>query len=326
MATSTLRRQGPRERMLAHGPACLSTPELLGIVLRTGTRERNAVELGQMLLDHFNGLKGLLSADASALRQLDGIGPAKCAELLVIRELQRRCALESLTDLPVLNQADKVREYCLAHIGHLPVEHCLALFLDNQLRLICAEEISRGTVNQASVYPREILRAALRQAPKVILVGEMRDLETTALARSNIQRPYIRFQMKRPSGRLAVEFDGITKHDLVAGTTTLVDTAAGYQKAREILEGWMPETEILFVLSPGESSIHFSAEQIARFARWEDQERRLGTFVVPLGDEDLPAGLTVARRGPGQGARRPAQEEGGPQALRPDQTGFSGGL
>ena len=157
--------------MLAHGPACLSTPELLGIVLRTGTRERNAVELGQMLLDHFNGLKGLLSADASALRQLDGIGPAKCAELLVIRELQRRCALESLTDLPVLNQADKVREYCLAHIGHLPVEHCLALFLDNQLRLICAEEISRGTVNQASVYPREILRAALRHHSCAIILA-----------------------------------------------------------------------------------------------------------------------------------------------------------
>ena len=171
MATSTLRRQGPRERMLAHGPACLTTPELLGIVLRTGTRGLNAVELGQMLLDHFNGLKGLLSADASALRQLAGIGPAKCTELLVIRELHRRCALETLTGQPVLDQADKVREYCLAHIGHLPVEHCLALFLDNQLRLICAEEISTGTINQASVYPREILRAAIRHHSCAIILA-----------------------------------------------------------------------------------------------------------------------------------------------------------
>ncbi len=157
--------------MLAHGPACLTTPELLGIVLRTGTRERNAVQLGQALLEHFNGLTGLLSAEASALRQVDGIGPAKCAELLVIRELQRRCALEALVGQPLLDQADKVRDYCVSHIGHLPVEHCLALFLDNQLRLICAEEISRGTINQASVYPREIVRAALRHHSSAIILA-----------------------------------------------------------------------------------------------------------------------------------------------------------
>ena len=171
MATPLLRAQGPRERMLAHGPACLSNAELLGIVLRTGRRGCNAVQLGQTLLDHFNGLKGLLSAEASALRQMDGIGPAKCAELLVIRELHRRCALESLTGQPLLDQAEKVRDYCLSHLGHLPVEHCLALFLDNQLRLITAEEISRGTINQASVYPREIVRAALRHHSSALILA-----------------------------------------------------------------------------------------------------------------------------------------------------------
>lgn len=151
----------PRERLLHHGAHVLTSAELLAIILRTGIPGCDAVSLGRRLLEHFEGLRGLLSADAHTLMQIPGLGLAKTCELLAINELNRRALEEDLRSGQALDQPERVKQFCTARLGHLHIEHCIALYLDSQLQLIACEEVSRGTLAQASVYPREIIKAAL---------------------------------------------------------------------------------------------------------------------------------------------------------------------
>jgi DNA repair protein RadC len=160
-AADTHSAERPRERLLAHGASVLTSAELLAILLRTGTKNRSAVQLGHLLLDHFGGLRCLLAAEASTLLALPGLGQAKVCELLAINELNRRALAEDLRQGHALNQPHNVKSYCVAHLGHLKIEHCMALYLDSQFRLITSEVLSRGTLTQASVYPREVVKAAL---------------------------------------------------------------------------------------------------------------------------------------------------------------------
>ncbi|WP_323012484.1 RadC family protein [Castellaniella sp.] len=161
----------PRERLLRHGAAALTSAELLAILLRTGTRGRNAVRMGHDLIEHFGGLRPLLSAEASALLAFPGIGNAKTCELLAVQELGRRALEEPLRNGCTLNQPERVKQYCAMRLAHLRVEHCIALFLDTQLQLIDCMEIARGTLSHASVYPREVVRAALSHHAAALILA-----------------------------------------------------------------------------------------------------------------------------------------------------------
>ncbi len=161
----------PRERLLAHGAHVLTSAELLAIILRTGVKGCDAVSLGHRLINQFSGLRGLLSADAPTLMSIDGLGAAKTCELLAINELSRRALEEDLRAGQALDQPQRVKHYCAAMLGHLSVEHCIALYLDSQYRLITTEEISRGTLTQASVYPREVVKAGLRHHAAALILA-----------------------------------------------------------------------------------------------------------------------------------------------------------
>ncbi|HUH86678.1 MAG TPA: DNA repair protein RadC [Pusillimonas sp.] len=167
----SLETERPRERLLAHGAQVLTSAELLAIILRTGPRGSDAVELGRGLINRFKGLRGLLSADAQQLLGIPGLGPAKTCELLAINELNRRALAEELHAGIDLNQPQLVKRYCTAMLGHLRIEHCMALYLDNQFRLIATEELARGTLSQASVYPREVVRAGLRHHAAALILA-----------------------------------------------------------------------------------------------------------------------------------------------------------
>ena len=161
----------PRERLLAHGVHVLTSPELVAIILRTGIKGCDAITLARRLIEQFDGVRGLLSADAQALLGISGLGIAKTCELLAINELNRRALEEDLKDGQALDQPQRVKHYCTAKLGHLAVEHCIALYLDSQFRLIASEEVSRGTLNQASVYPREIIKAALKHHAAALILA-----------------------------------------------------------------------------------------------------------------------------------------------------------
>lgn len=151
----------PRERLLALGPASLADAELLALLLRTGTRGQGVLQLAQALLGRFGGFAGLLAAEPEALSRVPGIGPARSAELAALAEVARRSAAQQLTQAPVFDSPRAVRQYLQLTMAGLPHEEFAVLFLNAQHHLIDMRTLFRGTLNQTSVYPREVVKEAL---------------------------------------------------------------------------------------------------------------------------------------------------------------------
>jgi DNA repair protein RadC len=152
----------PRERLLAHGPGASSEAELLAIFLRTGVPGQTVIEVARNALERFGGLNGLLSAPQRDLQQVTGFGPAKCAQLHAVLELARRALREEVRRDTTLNTPAKVRDYLKLSLRNERQEVFHTLFLDAQNRLIADETLFRGTLTQTSVFPREIVKQALR--------------------------------------------------------------------------------------------------------------------------------------------------------------------
>lgn len=161
----------PREKLLARGPHALADAELVAIVLRTGVRGQSAIDLAAALLDRFGGLHGLLNAPVDDLRKVKGLGAAKFAEIAAVLELARRTLSEQMTQQPLLDSPAAVRDYLRLWLGAQPMEIFAALFLDAQHQLIAAEELSRGTLAYTSVYPREVVKAALRRNAGALILA-----------------------------------------------------------------------------------------------------------------------------------------------------------
>lgn len=160
----------PREKLLARGPGALSDGELLALLLRTGIAGKHVLQLAQERLDRFGGIAGLLHTGADALKQVKGLGPAKRAEVSAVLELARRALAQKLEERTIFESPQAVRDYLQLQLGGRPHEIFAVMFLDNQNRLIALEELFRGTLAQASVYPREIvLRALHHHAAAVVL-------------------------------------------------------------------------------------------------------------------------------------------------------------
>jgi DNA repair protein RadC len=160
----------PREKLLAQGPQALADTELVALLLRTGYKGVPVLQLSQRLLDAFGGVAGLLKATAADLRRVKGLGPAKRAEVAALLEIARRSLRGELTERPVLQSPQAVKDYLALHLSPHPQEVFAVLFLDSRERLLGMEEMFRGTLAQTSVYPREVVRRALaHNAAAVIL-------------------------------------------------------------------------------------------------------------------------------------------------------------
>ena len=152
----------PRERLLALGPQALSDAELLAIFLRVGVKGKSAVDLARELLGRFDGsLARLIDASPKALAKLPGLGPAKAVQLAATLEFARRALQDSMQDRDLLGSPSAVRDWLRLKLGGLPHEVFGALWLDARNRLIAWDELFRGTLTQASVYPREVVKQAL---------------------------------------------------------------------------------------------------------------------------------------------------------------------
>lgn len=160
----------PREKLLSRGAGALSDAELLALLLRTGLPGKNALQMGQELVDTFGGLSGLLHTGPEALKSIKGIGPAKRAEIVAVLELARRALAEELKEKALFDTPQAVRDFLQLQLGSRPHEIFAVLFLDSQHRLIALEELFRGTLTQTSVYPREVVvRALALHAASVVL-------------------------------------------------------------------------------------------------------------------------------------------------------------
>lgn len=152
----------PREKLIHRGPQALSDAELLAIFLRTGIAGRSAVDLARDLLIQFGSISSLLNADLKAFCAVKGLGPAKYAQLQSVLELARRDLGEQLSQEQVFSNPKTVRQFVRTHFQGYQREVFLCLFLDTRHRLIATEELFQGTIDGASVYPREVVKRALQ--------------------------------------------------------------------------------------------------------------------------------------------------------------------
>lgn len=161
----------PRERLISQGPAALADAELVALLLRTGVKGTSVLQLSQSLLDTFDGVRGLLQAQASDLRKIKGLGPAKRAEIAAVMELARRSLAQEVSERPVFDSPQRVKDYVRLQLGHLPHEVFAVLFLDAQHQLLRLEEMFRGTLTQTSVYPREVVKRALELGAGAVILA-----------------------------------------------------------------------------------------------------------------------------------------------------------
>ncbi|MEY4757252.1 MAG: hypothetical protein RJA34_2150 [Pseudomonadota bacterium] len=172
----------PREKMLARGPGALSDAELLALLLRTGIQGKGVLQMADELLrlqpargadpdrPGFDGIAGLLNATVDDLKRVKGLGPAKRSELLAVLELARRASAQKLRARDVFSTPGAVKQFFQLHLSAKAHEVFAVLFLDIQNRHIAMEEMFQGTLSQTSVYPREVVKRALRlDAAAVVL-------------------------------------------------------------------------------------------------------------------------------------------------------------
>jgi DNA repair protein RadC len=165
----------------------LSDAELLAIFLRTGVSGKTAVDLARELLQTYGGLRALLEADRARFCAMHGLGIAKYAQLQAVLEMARRHLAEQLQRADPLENPDVTRRYLASRLRHLPHEIFACLFLDNRHRVIIFEELFRGTIDGASVHPREVVKRALHHNAAAVILAHNHPSGVAEPSRADIQ-------------------------------------------------------------------------------------------------------------------------------------------
>lgn len=160
----------PRERLLREGAQSLTDPELLAILLRTGTATSTALELAAVVLTHFNGLRGLVQASVEELSEIKGVGPAKAAQIKAALELGKRVATNAPEQRVVIKTPEDAAGLVMEEMRHLDREHFRALLLNAKNQVIGQEVISIGTLNSSAVHPRELFKNAIKRSAAAIIL------------------------------------------------------------------------------------------------------------------------------------------------------------
>ncbi|TDQ37024.1 RadC family protein [Thiopseudomonas denitrificans] len=161
----------PREKLLRSGAMVLSDAELLAIFLRTGVQGCSAVELARRLLGEFGGLRQLLEADQDEFTSHLGLGPAKFAQLQAVLEMGRRHLEATIKRESALESPQAVRDFLKARLRHEPHEVFACLFLDTRHRVLAFEPLFYGTIDGASVYPRQVVKRALAHNAAALILS-----------------------------------------------------------------------------------------------------------------------------------------------------------
>lgn len=151
----------PREKLLSQGAASLTDAELLAIFLRTGVAGKSAVDLARQLLSEFGSLRALLEADLKTFSSHLGLGVAKFTQLQAIIEMGKRHLAEKLQKGTVMDNPQVVRDFLCTQLRGEPHEVFGCLFLDSKYRVIAYENQFYGSINESTVYPRQIIKRCL---------------------------------------------------------------------------------------------------------------------------------------------------------------------
>lgn len=152
----------PREKLLHSGAESLSDAELLAILLRSGTTGKSAVDLARDTLTHFDGLRNTLDADMRALCIIRGLGKTSYAQLQAARVVSQRYLAENLSRKRIPLHSKQIRQYLCTRLRHYQQEVFACVFLDIKHRMISFDKLFFGTLDTASVHPREVVKSALK--------------------------------------------------------------------------------------------------------------------------------------------------------------------
>lgn len=161
----------PRERLVQAGPERLSDSELLAVLIGRGVTGLSAVELARALLLRFGGVRGVLNASPAELAGQRGIGPGRAALLAAVRESCCRYMEEKLTTGRAIGSPRDSQDFLLARLRDRPHEVFCCIFLDNRHRVLAFEELFRGTIDNTTVYPREVVQQALRRNAAAVILA-----------------------------------------------------------------------------------------------------------------------------------------------------------
>ncbi len=161
----------PRERLMQDGASVLSDAELLGILIRTGSRQDTAVQLAERILVEINGLHELPRVTADEIKKVKGFGPAKAVTLLAAAELAKRLSNRFRVEAVTVSSPGDAAGLVMEEMRHYQKEHFRVVMLDTKNKVLGIEDISIGSLNTSLVHPREVFRPAIRKAcASVILV------------------------------------------------------------------------------------------------------------------------------------------------------------
>jgi DNA repair protein RadC len=165
------RSEQPRERLLKAGAAALSDAELLAVCLGTGDGRSDVMTFARHLLESFGSLRGLLYAQPTRLAAVRGLGPARIALLKAVLALGERHVEAGIAHRPLLGDTGAVRHYLQHKLSGHEREVFACLFLDARHRLIGFERLFLGSVDRASVHPREVLKQALAHNAAALILA-----------------------------------------------------------------------------------------------------------------------------------------------------------
>ena len=160
----------PREKLERLGPAGLGDNELLAVVLGSGSRGRNALDLANDVIDRAGGMHGLTRVTVGDLRRVAGVGRARAAQVLAAIELGRRTLARGGVERPNLRSPAQLAAHLLPQYGAGAVEQFGIVMLDSKSRLLQIRIVATGTIDAAVVHPREVFReAAAASAAAIVL-------------------------------------------------------------------------------------------------------------------------------------------------------------
>ncbi len=160
----------PRERLLKNGPSALSDSELLAIILRTGTKGENVLNLCSRILATYN-IQQLSRTPPTRLKEIHGVGTAKAAEITALFELARRLETFTEEEKPRISSPEAAYQFIYPKLREQKKESFIALHLDTKNQLICEETVSIGSLNANIVHPREVFKTAIQESAAAIIVA-----------------------------------------------------------------------------------------------------------------------------------------------------------
>ena len=173
----------PYEKCLEQGANSLSNTELLAVLLRTGTKGMNVLELAELIMSSECGDSGILNIHNCTFEKLTsirGIGNVKAVQILCLSELAKRLAKATAKEGLILSLPSTIAEYYMEEMRHQKQEHMKLLMLNSKSKLLGEKDISKGTVNASLVSPRELFIEALqKQAVAIILIHNHPSGDTT---------------------------------------------------------------------------------------------------------------------------------------------------